>query len=184
MPHRDWKTLLARSPKVGFKENLVRCISQKVFDEGRPPRYLFTSNKRNRCNPDGVSCLYMSIDRATAQAEYDKYFPEPQPHLTFFGALQAKAIVDLTDKATQKHFGIKKREFFENIRLKPGLTPLQSLGLEISNQSTVVGVRYPSEACHRVGSVGHNLVVYKDALSLPDTLKILGPGNTILEEWP
>ena len=105
MPHRDWKKLLDKAPKVSFETNLVRCISKSIFDKGNPPSYLFTSGNPGRCNPRGVLCLYMSEDRTVALAEYDKYYAEPQPHIAFYGHLKAKAMIDLADSATQVHFG-------------------------------------------------------------------------------
>lgn len=155
MPRRDWKTLLDTAPKVGFQSTLVRCISKNVFDDGQPPSYLFTSGRPGRCNPKGVLCLYMSEDRATALTEYDKYYSEPQPHIAFYGKLMAEAIIDLADSTTQTHFGFLTADFFASFRLKTHPTPLQRLGLEISKQSTVAGIRFPSAACHVAGTVGH-----------------------------
>lgn len=152
MPKRDWKKLLDMAPRLGIKTNLVRCIAKKVFDGGKPPSYLFTSGKRGRCNPKGVLCLYMSEDRATALEEYDKYYSQLQPHIVFYGKLEAKAIIDLTDLATQAQFGLTQKDFFAGFRLKHNPTPLQYLGLEISKQSTVAGIRFPSSACHVAGN--------------------------------
>jgi RES domain-containing protein len=184
MPSWDWKKLLKSAPRTGFKGNLVRCVAQGVFDGGSPPSYLFTSGKPGRCNPKGTLCLYMSEDRATAQAEYDKQYLGPQPFITFYGEFEVKAIIDLANPAIQSHFEFGRDDFFKSYRLKTHPTPLQCLGLEISKQSTVAGVRFPSAACHTAGSIGNNFVVYKKALSWSDSLKILGPGKTILEEWP
>jgi RES domain-containing protein len=184
MSNRDWKTLLVKAPKVSFKTNLVRCIAKSVFDGGNPPSYLFTSGKPGRCNPRGVLCLYISEDRITALAEYDKYYTEPQPLIAFYGHLKAEAIIDLGDSATQMHFGFMQNDFYDGYRLKPQPTPLQYLGMEISRQLKVAGIRFPSAACHESGAIGHNFVVYRNSFSLPDSLKILGEGRTILEQWP
>jgi len=184
MPQRDWKTLLDTAPKFGFKANLVRCISKNVFDGRQPPSYLFTSGRPGRCNPKGVFCLYMSEDRATALTEYDKYYSEPQPHIAFYGKLVTKAIIDLADSTTQAHFGFVPTVYFDSFRLKTHPTTLQRLGLEISRQSTVAGIRFPSAACHFAGTVGHNVVVYKNAFLSPNSLQILGAEETVLEEWP
>lgn len=184
MPHRDWKKLLAKAPKVDIKRNLVRCISKGVFDGGTPPSYLLTSGKPGRCNPRGVLCLYMAKDRDTALTEYDKYFTKPEPHIVFYGKLEAKEVIDLSDTATQAHFGFGPEDFFEGFRLKPGSTPLQCLGLEISNQKSVTGIRFPSAACHETGTVGHNFVLYKNSFESPDSLEILGVRRTVLEKWP
>lgn len=184
MPRRDWKTLLAKAPKVRIKTKLVRCIAKGVFDGGSPPSYLFTSGKPGRCNPRGVLCLYMAGDRDTALVEYDKYFTKPEPHIVFYGELEAKEVIDLSDSAIQAHFGFGPEDFFEGFRMKPRPTALQYLGLEISKQMGVAGIRFPSAACYETGTVGHNFVLYKNSFESPDSLKIIGGRRIILEKWP
>jgi hypothetical protein len=167
MPSRDWKKLLESAPKTGFKGILIRCVAQGVFGRSKPPSYLFTSGKPARCNPKGTYCL-----------------PAPQPFITFSGKLEVKEIVDLAEPAIQSHFGFGRDDFFKSYRLKSLLTPLQCLGLEISKQMSVAGMRFPSAACHEAGTAGHNFVLYKNSFALPDSLEILGERRTILAKWP
>jgi RES domain-containing protein len=184
MPADDWDRLLRDAPTSPYRGNLVRCIPQLTFLNKRPPRYLFTSGKPNRCNPRGVDCLYLAENRETAIAEYEKYWPDRQPELTFHGQLTAEAILDLGDAVCAEHFGLSEGDFFAPFRLATSTTRLQALGESISRQTRVVAIRFPSEARQALGETGYNLVVFRDSLQSPDSLRILGPGGASLEEWP
>ena len=141
-------------------------------------------SNRHRCNPEGILCLYMSHDRETALAEYDKYQEDPVPHLTYYGTLQAAAIIDFEDPATRKHFGLKDSDFYGSFRLNPNHTNLEALGKAISEQSRIVGIRFPSAAMHKLNKVGCNVVLFKRSVQDPDSLEILGTDKEILERWP
>ncbi len=181
----DLNLLLNNAETGPFNGTLVRCIPQLTFAKGTPPSYLFTSGRRQRCNPAGVHCLYMAEDRETALAKYDSYFVNPQPHIVYHGKLRVRALVDLANPENIELFGLNDRDFFESFRLKRRKTPLQSLGEAVSQQTRISAIRFPSRAMHVIGKPGFNLVVFQSALTSPDdSLQILGPGETILEEWP
>lgn len=184
MSAEDWGQLLRDAPTSPYHGNLLRCIPQLTFLGGTPPSCLFTSGRPNRCNPRGVDCLYLAEDRQTALAEYEKYWPDPQPELTFHGQPKAEAILDLGDRGCATHFGLEDGDFFAPYRLVTTPTKLQPLGAAIGRQTRVVAIRFPSEASHALRETGYNLVVFCDSLQSPDSLRILGPGGTSLEDWP
>lgn len=179
----DLKTLLGSSPRRPFSGRLVRCIPQLTFQKGRPPSYLFTSGAVNRCNPAGIKTLYMAEDRDTALAEYDSYYPTPEPELTYYASYVAGAVIDLGDLATRVHFGLSDDDFFKSFRLAKTPTILQQLGAEIAAQKVVTAIRFPSNARHRNGGLGFNFAIFRDSLQSPDSLSILGNPYP-LESWP
>lgn len=75
---------------------LVRCVVQDDFDNGKPKSYLYTSGLANRYNPQGVRAVYFSEDVATALAEYDLRFEglDPPPAVMFRARLVAEAVLD------------------------------------------------------------------------------------------
>ena len=45
-------------------------------------------------------------------------------------------------------------------------------------------IRYPSDAAEKAGKTGVNFAIFQDHITIPDSVKILGPTDDILEEWP
>lgn len=184
MSGRNWRDLIDTAPVASYQGRLVRCIPQLTFAGGNPPSYLFTSGQVNRCNPAGVSCLYMAEDRDTADCEYRSYYTDPEPQLTFFADFKARAVLDLSDAKTRNHFRLTDSDFFAGFRLKKIITPLQSLGQAVAQQKRIAAIRFPSHACHRESRTGFNLVIFPDTIEAPDCVKILGRKGATLEEWP
>lgn len=184
MAKRSWKQLLETAPTTAFDGRLVRCIPQLTFSGGNPPSYLFTSGLLNRCNPKGVHCIYMGHDKATAECEYESYYDQPEPQLTYYADFRAMATIDLETLNARAHFGLTEADFFEGFRLKTSPTLLQSLGRAISRQKRIVAIRFPSNACHTKGAAGFNWAIFPKSIIAPDSLKILGRGGASLEEWP
>lgn len=183
MTKGEWIHRLQSAPTVEYDGPVCRCVVKAAFDGGKPPSYLFTSGRRNRCNPSGTRCLYISADRDTALSEYDSYF-EREPHLVYYGHFKAARIVDLGDAATLAHFDIDLGELFAKFKLSVRPTLLQQLGYVVSRQTEICAIRFPSNACRKVGRSGWNLAVFPDALRAPDSLIIHGPGDSVLEQWP
>jgi hypothetical protein len=184
MANQTWKQLLKTAPTREFVGRLGRCIPKLTFDGGDPSSYLFTSGKVNRCNPEGVSCIYMGEDKATADCEYESYNANPEPLLTYYGDFSAAAIIDFETQAARAHFGLTDADFFEAFRLKPTPTRLHRLGEAIHEQKRIIAIRYPSNACHAKDKTSYNWAIFLNALGAPDFLKILGRKEAILEEWP
>lgn len=185
MTDSEWDALLATAPTSTFCGKLLRAVAQLSFDKSR--KYLFTSSKRNRCNPAGVDCVYLAEDRDTAQTEYDKYFTDEddhQPCLTFTGDLRAAAVLDLGDAATCAHLGLSDADFYGAFRTQASETRLEALGRALARQKRICAVRFPSDAMHKKSKIGFNFAVFKAALSAPDSLVILGLGGASLDKWP
>jgi len=123
-------------------------------------------------------------DRATVDCEYESYYTDPEPVLTFYGDFEAAAIIDLARQEAVAHFGFTDADFFEGFRLKPTPTRLQRLGEAIDEQKRIIAIRYPSYACHAKGQTGYNWAIFPNALGSPDFLRILGAKGAMLEEWP
>lgn len=185
MTDSEWDALLAIAPTRLFSGKLLRAVAQMSFDMSR--QYLFTSAKRNRCNPAGVDCIYLAEDRDTAQSEYDKYFTDVgdhQPCLTFTGHLKAAAIIDLGDAATCTYLGLDEANFYGAFRTRTDETRLEALGRAVARQKSICAIRFPSEAMNAESKTGLNFAVFKAALAAPDSLIILGPAGASLDKWP
>jgi RES domain-containing protein len=181
-----WDDLVAAVPTISVKnKQLYRAVAQLSFDKSR--RYLFTSGKRNRCNPAGIFCIYMADDRNTALTEYDKYYTDlgnVEPCVIYTGRLTSAAIIDLEDPDIRDHFGLTDADFFTAFRTKPAETPLEKLGRGIARQTKITAIRYPSDAMHARSRDGYNIAVFKEAVKHPDRLQIIGPNDNVLEDWP
>lgn len=178
-----WDALVANAPCSPYQQRLTRKVPYLDFAEDTAPSYLFCSGKRNRCNPNDVECVYFSEDSATAHAEYSRYIPDSQPSV-IYSAEYKGTILDFEKAETRKQFLVTNEDLFRPFRRKKDITRLQKLGLAITRQNKITGIRFPSAACQEAGVTGYNIVIFKDAVTSPDSLCILGPGDAILEQWP
>ena len=180
--------LLPNLPAIALQRRLVRCVPYLDFEKGRPPQYLFTSGRRNRCNPEGVRCLYFAEDETTADIEYRHAWrgspAEHQPKLTFFAQTRLRQALDLGDPVVVEALAFSENDLFGPWRLRRTPTRLQELGLAISQQSLVTAIRYPSAACRATGASGWNLAIFVQSLALPDRVEILGSAGEALEILP
>ena len=181
---RNWYKKLTSCPLSPKEGTLFRCVPKSSYDKGTPPCYLFTSGRRNRCNPAGVLCVYMSMDRDTALTEYDKYVVKPEPYLVFESHFKASRILDLRDVKTCSTLGFCDADFFKPFRRKKSPTRLESLGYALSLQHRVAGIIFPSAACDQAGKKGPNIVLYKNAFIKKDRLSILDPHSKKPDCWP
>jgi RES domain-containing protein len=181
-----WLKLLATCPTIPWDASLSRCVHKSAYEKGKPPNYLFTSETRNRCNPQGVLCIYMAEEQETALVEFNKYALKsvPEPFIVYSGHLKAARIVDLADPAICGRLGITEDHLFKPFRLRKSPTRLESLGLAISTQQGIVGIRFPSAAARSEARTGHNLVIFKVSLVTPDYLEIEDPHTTNPARWP
>jgi RES domain-containing protein len=184
----DVAGLLREVPTRPMRGRLVRCVAALGFLAETPPRFLYTSGRPNRCNPEAVSCLYFSESEEVANLEYRRGFEgtagESQPKLTFVADVDLKHIVDLAEQEVLDLLGLSERDFFEPWRQLASPTRLQQLGLAISSQRVICAIRYPSNACHHFGTSGWNLAIFPSALARPSRVRILGEGGKPLEELP
>ena len=63
-------------------------------------------------------------------------------------------------------------------------TVAQCLGEAVSQQATIAAIRFPSDAARAKGLGGANVVVFRDCLRRPDFVRILGPTQKPLQQWP
>lgn len=186
MTTASWLKLLKTCPTVRWDSALFRCVTKSSYDNGSPPTYLFTSGARNRCNPQDTLCIYMAEEQETALSEFNKYAlsAKPEPFIVFTGHLKAERIIDLSDSATREQLGITEAHLYNPFRLQKSPTRLESLGLAISTQKGIAGIRFPSAASHSNGKAGNNLVIFKNSITPPDQLEIQNIDSTKPERWP
>lgn len=188
---KNWQHLVETAPtrtyqrKTKRKTNLLaRYVPKKVFDGGTPPTYLHASGNLNRCNPEGVECIYFAEGPETARAEFDSYYKNPLAELGYYARVGLRAILDFEDPATFSHFGILSNDFSRSFAPKSGaLIPLQSVGLAVSRQRRITAIRYPSNAMRKLGKSGINIVLFHNLITAPDFLEIM-EHNRVLERWP
>ena len=180
----NWTKLLKSCPTEPWDGSLYRFVAKNSLDGKHPPDYLFTSGKRNRCNPESIHCIYVAGEKESALTEFEKYFPEVPPSVLYRVELRARAVIDLSKSATQKHLGITSKDLYGSFRLSKKVTPLESLGKAISGQSKICAIKFPSAACREAKKHGNNFVIFKDALTDPDYLQVYDPGNSVPNRWP
>jgi len=188
---RDWQHLLETVPIRAYQrmakkktQLLARYVPNKAFKKGTPPSYLYASGNLNRCNPEGVFCLYFGEGPETARAEFDSYYKRPLTELGYYARVRLKAILDLTDARTRAHFGLKESDFSRSYVTRSGeLIPLQKIGRAVSRQRKITAIRYPSHAMQKRKKTGYNLVVFQDLVNGSDFLEIV-EGKKAVERWP
>jgi len=188
---KNWQQLVKTAPTRSYQrlarhksKLLARCVPRQVFDGGTPPTYLYASGRLNRCNPEGVACIYFGEGPDTARAEFDSYYPEPLSELGFYARVRLHAILDLCDSATRKHFDLKHRDFTRSYITKSGdLIPLQAIGKAVSRQTQISAIRFPSNAMQKKKEIGYNLVVFQNLIAGADFLEIM-EDDTNVERWP
>ena len=187
---KNWKKLVETAPACSYQRMskdktalLARYVPKKAFDTGSPPAYLYASGNLNRCNPEGVFCVYFGEGPETARAEFDAYYHKPLTEMGYYARVRLHAIIDLEDTKTLKHFGLKLTDFTRSYATKTGnLIPLQELGLTVSKQTKVCAIRFPSKAMKKEGKTGHNLVVFHDLVTGSDRLEIMEDA-AVIESW-
>ncbi len=180
--------LLKTLPTRRMRRRLARCIPQLDFMDGRPPRFVFVSGRRNRCNPEGIGCLYFSEDEHTADIEYRHQWrgtvAEFQPKLTFFARVNLRRVLDLGNDNVVQTCGLSADDLFGTWRLKTSPTRLQRLGGAISRQRSIAALRYPSAASLDGSHRGWNVAIFAAALAPSDRLEILGKSGRPIETLP
>jgi hypothetical protein len=168
-----------------MRRRLVRCVPALDFLEGRPPTYLFTSGRPNRCNPRSIECLYFSETERVANIEYQRAFmgtgAANEPKITFTADVDLRRIIDLEKPNVRSILDLSTADLFEPWRGAASPTRLQRLGLAISRQRIVSAIRYPSDACRQAGTQGWNVAIFPEAVVAPSGLRILGRSGTVLE---
>ena len=180
------KAALATVPAVKIKTKLTRLVPQ--LDLGTSPDWLFTSGKPNRYNPAGVNCVYFAELREVAQVEYDAYWKGTgrgnQPVTTYYGEVVLDRVLDLTDLTTLKALKVEAKDLLKNWRRAKKSTLTQLLGQSVNETGLFSAIRYPSKAAALSSKAGANIVIFRDCVRAPDSVRILGPTNAPLHVWP
>lgn len=187
----DWQSLVVKAPITSYQrlaknkdKLLARYVPMSTFDKSTSPSFLYASGNLGRCNPKGVHCVYFGEGSETARTEFDSYNPEPLPEIGFYARAKFPAILDLENSDTCAHFGLTDKDFTRSYYTKDGsLIPLQEIGLAVLCQERVLAIRFPSNAMHKKGKAGFNIVVFQDLVAAPAFLEIMD-GFKVLERWP
>src|SRR6266436_3681849 len=171
----DISKALVTAPARHVRATLVRCVTLLPLTAGGTPDYLFTSGKANRYNPAGVSCVYFSENEKTARAEYARRLGRAglQPLGTYFAEVHLAAVLDLTDAQTPQKLGFKPKDLSLNWQRSKNVRS-QLLGRAVSQQNRIAAIRFPSDAARAAGFAGFNLVIFRDCVTRPDFVRVLG----------
>lgn len=184
----DFADLLERAPTRRMRRRLVRCVPALDFLEGDPPSFLYTSGRANRCNPQGVECLYFSETERVATLEYRRMLGASRaasaPKLTFIADVDLLHVIDLEKANVLSALALSVHDIFEPWRIAVAATKMQRLGLAINGQRIVSAIRYPSETGRRAGAKGCNVAIFLASIATPSRVHILGTGDTVLQELP
>jgi len=182
------KASLAGAPAKAVRAQLTRLVPFKDLIGYNPPNWLYTSGKPNRCNPAGVNCVYFSEGKDVAQAEYEYMWQslvgKHQPVTTYFATVELHRVLDLADDTTLKALNMDAKDLFKNWRRANRLTLTQLLGQAVNETGLFSAIRFPSKASAMGGHAGINFVIFRSCVRSPDVVRILGPANKPLQEWP
>jgi len=188
---KNWQHLVDTAPTRSYQRKakvkaglLARYVPYEAFAGKSPVSYLYASGNLNRCNPAGINCIYFGEGSTTGRAEFDSYYKSHLNELGYYARVSLRAIIDLADESTRKHFGVVKGDFTCPYVTESGeLIKLQQIGKTVAAQNRVSAIRFPSNAMLKKGRTGFNLVIFQELVTAPDCLEIL-EDNRILEKWP
>jgi len=171
-----------------LRATLVRMVPLGDLVKHMPPDFLFTSGRPNRYNPAGIECVYFSEDEATARLEYQRPWAGlragQRPVTTYFAEVRLRRVLDLTSAETLAVLKFRPRDLHAPWRGADAPTATQLLGKAVCEHSRISAIRYPSDAARAANQKGCNVVIYRDNVKRPDSVRILGPGRQPLQKWP
>lgn len=149
-----------------------------------PPDWLFCSCEAARYNPKNVACVYFADGGRTARAEHAcNEESDVQPIVFFTAEVSLRHVLDLTNSKVLKMIGLRKAHLFEDWeRKKTAVT--QRLGAIIAKHKKFNAIIFPSAAAKEAGFAGKNIVIFRDSIRRPDSVKIVGPTKKALQRWP
>jgi RES domain-containing protein len=183
---REILALLERLRPRRMRHTLVRCVELDSLIANGKPDFLYTSQKRDRYNLDGVQCIYFAEDEETARAEHrcqDHPKHSFRPVCMFFAEASLN-VVDLTLASVRKALGFTEESLRAPWERANCATRSQLLGTAVSKQRSFGAVRYPSDAARANGFSGHNMVIFRDCLRRPSYVRVLGAAKKPLQQWP
>jgi len=173
---------------IQFVESqLARCVARDALEGHSSPDFLHTSGRPNRYNPAGVECVYFGEQLDVAMMEYERQMaglPGAARPFTIFRANVKLPVLDLTESATLARLSLTQEELRSPWRLAKSSTRTQLLGEAVSRQTRFAAIRYPSVAAHARGTVGCGLVIFRNGVRAPAFVRIIGPTDIPLGQWP
>jgi RES domain-containing protein len=174
---------LPEVPALALKARLTRRVEFLALVNYHPPNWLYTSGKAKRYNPAGVHCVYFGTDVDVTRAEYKQMWEgltgADQPATEFIADVSLERVLDLTSHETLKVLKLTRADLLKNWRRATRLTLTQLLGLAVNETNYFSAILYASAV-----SDGTNVVIFRDRVSSPDYVKILGAKKKPLEQWP
>jgi RES domain-containing protein len=187
----EWPAAIQALKSVPFIEArgiLARMVPLGDLIKNSPPDFLFASGKPNRYNPAGIQCVYFSENETTARLEYARQWaglrPAQQPLVTYFAEVRLRRALDLSSGKILEILKLTPRDLRQPWRGAGKPTMTQLLGEAVSRRSVISAIRYPSEAAETAGQSGCNIVIYRNNVKRPDSVRILGPDRNPLGHWP
>jgi len=175
-------------PVIELRGMLVRMVPLGDLAKNSPPDFLFTSGKPNRYNPDGIECVYFSENESTAHLEYAQQWTTlragRQPVVTYFAEVRLHRVLDLACRKTLQNLKLTPYDLYKPWRGAEQPTVSQMLGQTIAEHSNISAIRYRSVAAELAGKSGFNIVIYRNNVKRPNSLRILGPDRNSLGTWP
>jgi RES domain-containing protein len=149
-----------------------------------PPDWLYCSCEAGRYNPKNVACVYFADGGRTARAEHAcNEESELQPIVFFSAKVQLRNVLDLTNSKNLKTLGLVRTNLFEDWEHKKA-SATQLLGAAIAKHPKFSAIIFPSAAASEAGFQGKNIVIFRDSVRRPDSIKIIGPTKRSLQRWP
>lgn len=179
--------ILAVLAPHAIDQRLVRCVERDTLESNQPPAFLHSSGKPNRYNPELFHCVYFSESPEVAALEYERFQKasglDPVPFTTYFADAKLP-FLDLTDPLTLNALGLDPADLHTPWRLSPAPTGTQMLGAAVAKQMRFAAIRYPSDAALAEREAGCNLVIFRDSIEAPASLRVLTGNLVALQQWP
>ena len=183
----DLPALLNKAVAIPYKDHAFRVVPGSSIVHKLRFKHLWAGNAAGRFNPAGVSRLYLSIERKTADREFSYYQKSAgfNPYLVDFYSFSVEVnlsrVLELRDRNTRKLFGISRAKILQAWEPDPlapssaSPTRLQAIGYCTSKGiGNFSGIIAPSAR----KATGHNIVIFKGRLSVGDSVKPLSPVAT------
>jgi len=194
MPDRFVKELLS-VPTISIRKWLFRAVPFfQLVPESRqppllaPPDWLFTSGRRNRFNTRDLHCLYLSEEETTALSEQRRPLvgqDDPTEHPVIFRVeVNLHRVLDLTETIVCMALGLDLGDLEAPWVKARTPTATQILGQVVAMRSDISAIRFPSVAAKESGTVGVNVVIYREQVASPDKVTIYGRDGKPAQSWP
>ena len=95
-----------------------------------------------------------------------------------------RRVLDLSAPETLEALKLKSRDLHMPWRGADRPTVTQLLGEAVSDHSVIPAIRYPSDAAKAAGHAGSNVVIYRNNVRKPDSVRILGADKKPIGKWP